>query len=596
MAFRPECTAAVRKAKTAILTLHPERYRPWKQRPEPPQMNGLRFVTQVRSGNLFLSGSTALYRAVLKYPLTVTVAAGSTASGTVTKKVSLGKARFTRLGGSAVINDHFGRLELLVCDPGSSTLVSVHIHFKSTGGSATVSARDSWVAPVRVLKFSCDLAFQDVCAMGNLRFALTAENSAAVFLAQLVSEGSRRLGGQIDSPAVPVRYMISMRAEVKAPVLCRPVCLVWKAENQVFVTDLGHVGPASGSSSTAPTKSGGIRTVTFDSNGNGKVSALTDNCGQPFGIGQSKTHGLIVSDVKSDRLLSVGHDGNVQVFAGGGTRQTVDGTGASGHFNCPRGLVVEGNSVFVVCEDNSLRLFTFLEEQAKFMESSLAFAQMWGILDPRERRKPEARAERRDLSWNELITGLTSWVADKNAWFVEARERLGLKAKAADLKGPEGVLPFTTFKGIQRNLKAVTAIRQYLADIGCDSYVDHLKPFLLNSMPVETIFAGQALTAYDRKEDMKTYTANLDRNRFEKLKQRTVLPFAYYTDSNPQYWEAPSNFEIDESVIRKLFQSQDRSTERKRRRKAPLPAPSLAIDVSCRGAASTTRTAPSRYT
>jgi len=185
-------------------------------------------------------------------------------------------------------------------------------------------------SPVRVR----DLAFQDVCAMGNLRWALTAEK----FVSCVPCSACQR---RLSVPRWPHRF--SSRAcavhdqnarEVKAPVLCRPVRLVWKAENQVFVTDWATSNP------------------------------LPD-------LAQPSQSRAAVSE---------------------------------------QSLWTEGalSSRTTVCSSyarTSPRLCPFLEEQAKFMESSLAFSQMCGILDPRERRKPEARAARRDLSRNELITG-----------------------------------------------------------------------------------------------------------------------------------------------------------------------------------------------
>ena len=115
------------------------------------------------------------------------------------------------------------------------------------------------------------------------------------------------------------------------------------------------------------------------------------------------------------------------------------------------------------------------------MENALDFAHMVGIIDPRERRNADARNRRRALSLDEVITRLTAFVADRAQWYEEARERLGLKRTAADLKGPEGVLPFATFTGIRRNLKSLIDIRQYFIDVDSKQHVEQLPPYLLNT-------------------------------------------------------------------------------------------------------------------
>ena len=76
-AFRQDCIDGVALAHSILLTLAPERYRKWKQESETPDLDGVRFILHVRNGNLYISGTTCLYRVVLHYPIRLSIVAGS---------------------------------------------------------------------------------------------------------------------------------------------------------------------------------------------------------------------------------------------------------------------------------------------------------------------------------------------------------------------------------------------------------------------------------------------------------------------------------------------------------------------------------------
>ena len=459
-----------------------------------------------------------------------------------------------------MISDFVGRLELLVCDTKAKSMVSVHIQFNSSGGSGTVSTSGSWVSPVVWSGVDGSAAFIDVCRMDNrLRFALTAEDSRSVLLTQLKPNKRQRLAGsKAGSPLFPVDYSLTQIASVgNSDVLYRPVCLLWKDASEVYVTDFGPDPDTDSRTAAKP----GVKIVSFADGGG--VDVLTEECGIPFGIGQSTSNGIVVSDIKTDRLLAIDEkDSQVKVLAGAGERKTVDGPALSSHFNQPKGIAVHGNTAFVACGD-TLRLFTPLGEQAKFMTNALRLARLHGILDPRERRDAEKRQHARGLLWSEYEKELKAIVADKEDWYAERRRDLGLKSKDANMKGPEGVLPHSALKAWQRNLRSVQAISKYFLDAGCEDYLPHLRSSQLNDMPVETIYGDQALTAYDRKEDAKSYTANRDRNRFEKLKAATGLHFAYVTNARPFYFASRMRLDMTEAELRSLILKQIRVRGRK---------------------------------
>ena len=363
-------------------------------------------------------------------------------------------------------------------------------------------------------------------------FAFTTEDSRRVYLAKLKEQEGQ--------------YTLTWLKTVgNADVLYRPVCLVWKAKDEVYVSDLG---PPAGIETKAQA---GVKMVSFEGKA-GYVDILSEQCGQPFGIARSKSHGVVVSDTKTDRLLAIDEKRVVSV-AGAGERKTVDGTGNSGHFNQPKGIAMTGDVAFVVCEgDNSLRLFSESNAQVRFMAEVLLFARIHGILDPSDRRSADKRAIARGTTWTEYESKLKELCDKRTAWAVERRDELGLKKDTAALKGPEGIVPFSSsIRAWNQNLQSATAISKYITDIGCAEYIAYLDPAQNNDMPVEHIFAGQALTAYDRKEDQRSYTSNRDANRFEKLKAScSDLQFAYVTDPKSQYHLTRPRFVLSEQELR----------------------------------------------
>lgn len=563
--FRPECQRAVEKAGTCALTLSPELYRRHRQDADTVELAGPRHITRTSNGNLYCSGTTILYRVVLKYPAQVQPLAGSHTAGSVNKdRCALKNARFTSLGGVAIIDDNYrGRLELLVCDTGSKALVSVHVQFNSDGGSATISTTGSWASPVSLSKFDSELAFLDACRMDDSgHFAFTAADSRGVFLAKLKSARRERLDRKVDSPAVPVCYRLTLVSVVKNDdVLYRPVCLAWKEATQVYVTDCG-------SDDVKVRAKPGVKIVSFTAGGAVDVLCDSKDVGVPFGISvcESGTGDVIVSDMAGDRLVRIDEKLQATTLAGGHGRRTVDGSGHCCQFNQPKGITTHGNALFVVCGDNSLRLFSPLKQLGVFMATARKFAQTWGILDPRERRHADLRALRRNLSWVGLEAELAGLAIDRDAWFDERRADLRLKADAKAMKGPEGIVPYSTLKAWQLNLRSVCAISTYLTDAGLSEYIAGLRPSQMHSMNVELIYADQALSAFERKQNMKSYINGCDTNRFEKIKRRTTRHFAAVTSDRPFYFSWA--FGMTEEAIRASLREDTRLSERTARKES----------------------------
>lgn len=577
MILRPELVNTVRQASSILFTLHPEIYRPWKQYVEPPALNEPRHVMQVRSGNLYISCNQYLVRSVLHYPMQSEIIAGSAdRAGTVKRKTRLGSAKFTKLGGCSFIRDEWGRLELLLADTGAKSLVSLHVQFKSNGGSATVDQANSWAAPVSLTNFEGD-EFLDLCRMGNMKFAFTTRNKHCVFLGQLSNKTETTLssgdgGGQADSVKVADAFQFALRCTVDDYAkLSRPVSLCYADVDQVYVTDAS----CSPSGSKA-----GVKLIHFvKGDAKSTIDVVTTECGVPLGIGQLDNGDVVVSDSKSDTLKAINvNTGAVRLYAGGGVRKRQDGTGKTGHFCAPKGIAVEGDTVYVVCGDGSVRMFTFLEETARYMEKIWSYARAYGVLDPSERRKPGVRDELRRDGIDACITKLDTIVQDHKEWKKQRKLELGMPSRAQDMKGPEGVPPMQAQNGWIQNFNALKTLSAYFKAIGRAEFADSLLVAFMNSMAVEHIFAGQIRSIYDRKETAKMFLSNRDRNRWEKIKSRAILPHAYCTsDRKEQYLIHDVKINIDLSDLRDLWQT--RASARSVQSRLPDRNPPLSVKM-----------------
>ena len=79
------------------------------------------------------------------------------------------------------------------------------------------------------------------------------------------------------------------------------------------------------------------------------------NC--PRGVAVDGEGNIVVADTANHRIRKISPDGNVSTLAGSGNRGFEDGQGAQAHFNCPQGVAVdeEGNIIVADTGNNRIR-------------------------------------------------------------------------------------------------------------------------------------------------------------------------------------------------------------------------------------------------
>ena len=251
----------------------------------------------------------------------------------------------------------------------------------------------------------------------------------------------------------------------------------------------------------------------------------------------------------------------VSVLAGGGAHS--DGPALDGRIDTPKGLVVEGATVFVVCGNTKLRMYGRSEELVHYLASCLKFAQAWGILDPREKNSMSDRERIRGIDFASGIRALEEIQEDRDEWYVEARERLQLPAIAVGMKGPEGVPCFLTYRAWRSNTSQVKKLEEFVRIAASPEHAKHVALSRLNSIPTEHLFGAVVNLDYQRTETMETYVPLVDRHRDEFLKSQCRNDFAHVTQVNPVYWNREERFDIHHRELLAVLES--RQHERKLR-------------------------------
>ena len=88
------------------------------------------------------------------------------------------------------------------------------------------------------------------------------------------------------------------------------------------------------------------------SDGEGTSACFKD----PRGGAVDRDGNIIVADMSNHRIRKVTPDGTVTTLAGSGSPSFADGQGSSAHFNCPRGVAVDGDGNVIVADMGNHRI------------------------------------------------------------------------------------------------------------------------------------------------------------------------------------------------------------------------------------------------
>lgn len=276
-------------------------------------------------------------------------------------------------------------------------------------------------------------------------------------------------------------------------------------------------------------KEGGcVISVNFDT---GEIKTFATGLQSAFGIARFRS-GYIVSDPKASHIWQIDMNGSASPFIGDGKQGSCDGVATECQLSVPLGVAVAGSTVFFVQGDGRVRLFSFTEQFCNFMASTREFGQLVGILDPRVRKDLDQRSKLRSHDFLHRIDTFDNIIRDREDWYKEARECLGLPPTAKGLKGPEGVPCYGTFQAWQASADDLRHVHTCLVSAGLSELAANIPLEKPNTMPVEHEFGHNAL-GHSHMETQLSYLPILNRSREETIASTCSSGFAHCTDVQP---------------------------------------------------------------
>jgi hypothetical protein len=177
-ATRPQVAALVEEARRVLITLQPERYRPWKQ-PTAMTIKSLSALAITQSGNLYIATTSGIVRAVLTYPLTLSriLTRGASASSEIKDSVvraKLGSVAYADIQNMAVLSETNEETVLLFSDS-DRRLFTVHLRFKSRSAGAKLK-HDSCYMSLVESKAPFSVGQNRLAVLGTHKVALASDH------------------------------------------------------------------------------------------------------------------------------------------------------------------------------------------------------------------------------------------------------------------------------------------------------------------------------------------------------------------------------------------------------------------------------------
>ncbi len=263
---------------------------------------------------------------------------------------------------------------------------------------------------------------------------------------------------------------------------------------------------------------GGVHQVSFES---GNISLLLQsNDHNTYGIGIWKGH-LVFSDPKSHQVKILNDQKTTQVLAGTGKCGRSFGYSSSAHMTQPTGMVVCGNTIFVVISaEGSVFLITGITGIVNVLNSLKDLNDAFMI------HTDESVTVKQFLKL--LQEAYTFYKAAK----MVVHEKYNLQCKA--LQGPQGCVP-SDF------IDSIVMLLDYLFSIQEDyiTLYDKFSPAAISTRPNETFFSlvrNLVVTPNPLEFAMTAPTIII-----KMVKKVTDLPFLYETKDH-SFYEASKNF------------------------------------------------------
>jgi hypothetical protein len=538
IAFRSEVTDALVEAKSIVFTIHPERYQSWRVVNQLVNPNGYTGLCQSRRGHLFATTSSMIILVRLSYPTKLQLVNSIDKDHADMKPLSppqlVNTTRLAAIQAICVYQETSETTSLFVINNGS--LYHLSIRWKGSSSQAAINESKTTISSVNVKPSD---SWVSLTKLRDNKFALSTENY--VYQAEVKDLKDKALS-------------VTCRHKVKIPNRIAGMCRHHVGDDEVFCIVPQVAGKTYGQIIRLSFINASIRVLAHLSN--------------PKDIKRIDQR-LVVSD--RNCIWSFDLDGNdKRRLAGHSGRDrdatvSVDGPALNAELIKPNYLCVEGGTLFFTNGDNTIKLWTLLEEFRVFIDTCRLFMQTWGILDPLDRAKKDKRKTMRDILLGDAISTLSAIVDDRHDWFEDTKAGLALPVECRKLEGPEGVPSYQAHHQWVANVKGLEWLHQFIY-CAFPGHAAHVRLHVFNTMNVENAFAIAATATYDRVQTGDSYVSKRDSIRKELIKSRCKNGFAYRTHIASIYpTSQPFNIEAHIPLALLNKRSEDRKLIKKQK-------------------------------
>jgi hypothetical protein len=516
--FRKEVEDVLREAKAIIMTLYPEQYRHWKQKKEDEFEP--RYICQIRRGYLIAASLTNIYQVRLSYPVAVTLITTNpqqhiTSAGVHTLSTTL----FRQVQAFTVWQEEKNNVYILLIDKGK--LCWIRLKYKGQASSASLSDKHCVSGVIHCYQLTKYKAVT-VAPLRHKEIAVS-DDEHNIHLLTMEEEKNNQWSAN---------YIMNIDMKANVISMCRGL-----EANHVYAL----------STDQSPTSTSQIHEISWTIRRNKtrtiKIRVFTQTFTNATCIQRYDQGFLILSSLSIDYLENKLAAKSAIFIGNRSFGNANDGPVSDSAVLYPLDLCVEGDTVFLVCDDkdHALRMYSKAKPMADFMKLCRDFMDLWDIRDPKK------TGSREYPSWTHSIGELNRIIIDYDNWYNETRSGLALPLEYQALRGPEGVPSLASHQLWKRNLQSLKDINEFASDI---FDYDYLQISRFNTMDVEHGFGQAALRAFDRVQTQLTYAARNDRRRMEVIKSRCINGFAYVTHQKGKQIYKPTTlqFPIDVNV------------------------------------------------
>ena len=231
----------------------------------------------------------------------------------------------------------------------------------------------------------------------------------------------------------------------------------------------------------------------------------------------------------------------------------VDGPLSTAGLTDPRGLCVDGESIFVISTATSqLHLVSATTELAHFIDVNRTYLETAGMMHPSLEQDEEERKRVRDVPLTDSLKVLSSINEGEQEWYTERMEELGLPHSWKSLYGGYGCSNQKTNAGWVRNVTTIQHLLDRLKLIGAQDQAQSLRMHNFNTLMLEHFFGHVTIasSSHDRAQTMKSLCGLLEGMRRESWKSRVDCGFEYVLSRNKLYGGVVTTYDLKEEDLK----------------------------------------------